>query len=126
MRWIRASKAITLTIGAMDDIRIGTAFRAVRIRKGWRQSDVAKRAAVSRDMVSRIERGGAGQVPLSVVRGVAEVLGIRMDVVLRWQGSELDRVINAGHASMHEGAAELFRALPEWVTAPEVSFSIYG
>jgi hypothetical protein len=81
---------------------------------------------VSRESISRIERGGAGQVPLTSLRRVAEALGVRMDVVLGWQGGEIDRVINSGHALMHEAAADLMAAHPGWITAPEVSFSIYG
>ncbi|MDQ3407393.1 MAG: helix-turn-helix domain-containing protein [Chloroflexota bacterium] len=33
---------------AMDDARVGAALRAIRIRRGWRQADVATRAGVSR------------------------------------------------------------------------------
>jgi transcriptional regulator with XRE-family HTH domain len=45
----------------MDDIRVGAAFRAVRIRRGWRQQDVADRAGVSRALISLIERGKSGR-----------------------------------------------------------------
>ena len=41
----------------MDDQQAGTAFRAIRIRKRWRQDDLATKAHVSiRCALGRIER----------------------------------------------------------------------
>ncbi len=34
--------------------------------------------------------------------------------------------MNAGHSAMHERMASRFERMPDWVAAPEVSFSIYG
>ena len=44
----------------------------------------------------------------------------------RWRAGDLDRLLNAGHSSLHESVARAFRDLPAWISAPEVSFSIYG
>jgi transcriptional regulator with XRE-family HTH domain len=41
----------------MTDDRVGASIRAVRIRRRWRQADVAERAGVSRAFVSLVERG---------------------------------------------------------------------
>ena len=45
---------------------------------------------------------------------------------LRWHGGDLDRLVNARHAAMHESLARRFSRLTEWTLAPEVSFSVYG
>ena len=110
----------------MDDQRIGYVLRALRHRKGWRQRDVADRSGVSSTMVARIERGAVAAIPLGKVRRVAEALGARFDTVVRWQGADLGRLLDARHAAMHETMAKLLGGLDGWVFEPEVSFSIYG
>jgi transcriptional regulator with XRE-family HTH domain len=74
----------------MDSMqRCGSTFRAVRIKRGWRQVDLARRAGVHRSVISSIERGH--------------------------------------HAGLHEAVARWFDTeLPEWILAPEVSYSING
>lgn len=110
----------------MSDQRVGSAFRAVRVRRGWRQSDVAARAGVSASLVSLIERGHMDRISLHVLRRVGAVLDIRVDLFARWRGGELDRLINAGHSALHESVARSFASLPDWELTPEVSFAIYG
>jgi transcriptional regulator with XRE-family HTH domain len=110
----------------MDDMRVAATLRAVRLRRGWRQADVARRAAVSRSLVSLLERGHLGQTPLATLRAVAGVLDIRMDVVARWRGGQVDRLLNQGHSAMHESVARYLAASDGWRFAPEVSFSIFG
>lgn len=110
----------------MDDPRVGAALRAVRIRRGWRQADVAGHAGVSVTAVSRAERGQIDRMPLATLRRVAAALDIRVDLVPRWRGADLDRLLNAGHAEMHEWLAGYFDRLPGWVRAPEVSFAVFG
>jgi transcriptional regulator with XRE-family HTH domain len=107
-------------------MRIGSTLRVIRVRKHLRQSDVARRAGTSRETVGRLERGGFGRVPHDTVRAVATALGIRVDVRLRWGGGDLDRVMNAVHAELHEALARHLGAHAGWVWWPEVSFSIYG
>jgi hypothetical protein len=64
---------------------------------------------------------------LDDVRRVAAVLDIRIDLYARWRAGDLDRLLNAKHSELHELVARWFAdELPEWVLAPEVSFSIYG
>jgi transcriptional regulator with XRE-family HTH domain len=110
----------------VSDVRLGITVRAVRRRLGLRQVDVARRALVSAGIVSRIERGHAGSVSLGMTRRIAEALEIRLDVVAVWRGGELERLVNARHASMHDAGLALFETLTGWEAAPEVSFSIYG
>ena len=109
----------------MTDQQLGALFRVVRIRRRWRQSDVAARVPVSQATVSRIERGHIGSLPLDVLRQVAASLDIRVDLVARWRGGDLDRLVNARHSALSESVVRALRR-PGWIVAPEVSFSIYG
>lgn len=109
----------------MDDSRVGAAFRAVRIRRKLRQKDVADRAGVSASVISDIERGHVGGLALDTLRRLAGALDIRIDVVARWRGGELDRLLNHRHATL-AGAVVEFLAEQGWDVAPEVSFAISG
>jgi len=109
----------------MDVVRLGPVIRAVRIRKGWRQLDVARAAGVSQPLISRIERGHVRHMSLAVLLQVAAALEVRVDVVPRWRGGDLDRMLNAGHAALHQWVARLFGGTP-WLLAPETTFAIYG
>lgn len=98
----------------------------MRMRRGLRQADIAAAAGVSRGFVSLVERGHLDRVSLQTLRQVAAVLEIRIDVVARWRGGELDRLVNARHSALHEAVSRYFEALSGWTTVPEVSFAIYG
>ena len=110
----------------VDDIDIGRRFRAVRIHKGWRQLDLATAAGTSRAGVSRLEHGRIDELTIGVIHRIARALDMRVEFIARWRGGDLDRMINARHAALHEAAALLFGRFPDWTTAPEVSFNIYG
>lgn len=107
----------------VDAVRLGSALRAVRVRRRLRQADVARTARVSRAMVSRIERGQIGSLALDRLERVAAALEVRLDLIPRWRGGELDRLLNAGHSAMHERLARDFAARAGWAAVPEVSFS---
>ena len=108
----------------MHDPRLGASFRAVRIKRGWRQSDVADRAGCSRWVVSQIERGNVGETSVNTLIAVAGALEMRISLVARWRGGDLDRLVNARHAALGELVARYLASLPGWVFVPEVSFAI--
>lgn len=110
----------------MDDQRLGTVIRQVRIRRGLRQSDVARLARVSQSTASRIERGHFGSVSIDALRRLAAALDIRIDLTPRWRAGDLDRLLNARHSMLHEQVARRLEALAGWTFRPEVSFAIYG
>ncbi|HEY8134607.1 MAG TPA: helix-turn-helix domain-containing protein [Candidatus Limnocylindrales bacterium] len=110
----------------MDVFRIGSAVRAIRIKRHWRQADLAAKANVPRSAVSKIERGRGRELRLDVVLRIVEALGGRLVLQVQWQGGDLDRLLNARHSAFHESVAPAFVELPGWVLAPEVSFSIRG
>jgi transcriptional regulator with XRE-family HTH domain len=110
----------------VTDPQLGRSVRAVRIRRRWRQADLAAAAGVSQQTVSRIEAGRLEGVTLGVLRRVLAALGMRLAIAARWEGAELDRLLGARHSAMHEEMARLFETLPDWIEAPEASFAIYG
>ena len=77
----------------MDALRLGSAVRAVRLRKGWRQADVAAAARVSIATVSRVERGSLEPISVGMLLRVAAAMQIRIDWTPRWRGGELDRML---------------------------------
>ena len=60
------------------------------------------------------------------VVAILEALGGRIDFVPRWQGGELDRLLNARHSALHDSVARFLLRRGGWELAPEVSFSIRG
>jgi len=110
----------------MDDIGVGRVIRALRIRAGWRQRDLAAAARVSQPVASRIERGRLEHVSLPALRRVCDALDVRLDLTPRWRGGELDRLLGARHSAMHEVMARRFAALAGWEAVPEVTFSLWG
>ena len=111
----------------MDDLRFGRAIRMARVRRGWRQQDLADRAAVSRAIVSRIERGLAEGMPVATIRQTCAPLDVRVELLPRGRGAELDRMVNERHSRLHETVArEIGDRYPAWAMAHEVSFNVWG
>ena len=109
----------------MDDLAIGRVLRQLRIRLGWRASDVAAKAGVATATYSRMERGGIAQSRLGTLRKVSEVLEVRLVLEARWRGAGLDRFLGEGHAAMAEAISQMLVAAG-WDVRPEVSFSHFG
>src|SRR3954470_1469598 len=108
----------------MSDFRVGAAFRAVRLRRGWRHSDHADAAGVAEGLISALENGRLGQTTVTTMRKVGNALDIEIDVRARWRGGELDRLINVRHNLLAQAVAQHLTRLG-WVVQPEVSFSYY-
>ena len=109
----------------MDSLRVARSIRAIRIRSGWRQSDVAAAARVSRSLVSKLERGLIRHSDLDRVERVCQFLGADLDVRIRWRGEALDRLLDEAHAALVErGVKELKTA--GWEAALEVTFNEFG
>ena len=109
----------------MDGTWVGRRIRALRHYRGWRQADLAARSGESRDVVSRIERGRIGDMPVRRVAAIARALDADLVVSLRWRGGELDRLLDEGHAAVLGRVAELLQACG-WITESEVTYSVYG
>ncbi|HVM24289.1 MAG TPA: helix-turn-helix transcriptional regulator [Candidatus Limnocylindrales bacterium] len=101
------------------------AVRILRRRRGWRQADLAVRSGLSREAISRVERGVLRGITVGSIERVVDALGGRLDVVMRWEGADLDRLMDALHAGLVEDVA---RSLAErgWSVRTEVSFNHFG
>lgn len=109
----------------MDTGRIGRSIRAIRIRLGWRQSDLADAADVSRSYVSKLERGLLGNADLDRLERVCRALGADQDVRVRWRGEGLDRLLDEAHALLVDRVVDELTAAG-WQLALEVTFNDYG
>ena len=107
----------------MDSVRIGRVVRALRIRRGWRQVDLAVRGGVSQSLVARVERGGADRLTGATLERVAAALGARLVVRIDWNGEAADRLLDADHAALVELVVQVLRR-HGWEAVPEVSFAI--
>jgi transcriptional regulator with XRE-family HTH domain len=67
----------------LDAVRLGTSFRALRLRANLRQSDLAAQARVPREVISEVERGRISRVGLDDLRQLAAALGTDLDVRVR-------------------------------------------
>jgi transcriptional regulator with XRE-family HTH domain len=110
----------------MDDLRFGLLVRAVRLKRGLRQIDVARGVGLSPGTISLVERGHWQKLSIETVRQVAAVLDIRVDLVGRWRGGDADRLLSRGHSLLADRFAAVTLKHPGWAIEPEVSFSIYG
>lgn len=109
----------------MDRWRFGRVIRVLRQRRGWRQVDLAGRAGVSRSVVGRIERGEIGRIAWADILAVAEAVGARLELDLRWQGENVERLLDERHAATVDAIVTLLRRCG-WETDVEVSFSMFG
>lgn len=109
----------------MDLVRFGRGIRALRIRRRWRQVDLAAAARISRSMVARIEVGSAGSIPAGKLEAAAQALGARTDLRLSWNGEALDRLLDSAHAALVESVVGRLRRAG-WEVATEVTFWIRG
>lgn len=111
----------------MEDLRFGATIKAARVKRGWRQSDLAARARVSQATVWRVERGHVPEMTVAAIRKVAAALDVRVELLPRGRGADLDRLLSARHSALHESVARaLAHDFPEWLMASEVSFAIWG
>jgi transcriptional regulator with XRE-family HTH domain len=104
---------------------IGERFRVLRRRLKLRQVDLAATSGVSRRTIQNVERGAWQTVPVSALERLASALGGRLQVNLSWNGEQLDRLVDAGHAELQNAFAVMLRAAG-WTVAVEVSFNHYG
>ena len=109
----------------MDDVQVGSVIRAVRIRRGLRQSDVAALAGVSNSTVSLVERGLLEVLTVRSLRRVAAAVGVWLPFAPRWRGAELAKLLDEKHALMVRDVVARASALG-WQVLPEHTFSWRG
>jgi transcriptional regulator with XRE-family HTH domain len=109
----------------VDDHRIGRSLRALRLRAGLRQVDVAQRAGVSQSLVSTIEGGRPATVTLETLRRVFAAVGAGFAGQVLWRGPALERLLDARHAALVDASAIRLRGWG-WDVMAEVTYSSYG
>lgn len=80
---------------------------------------------VSRELVSRVERGALRGMTVGSIERVAAALDASVSLTLRWNGEQLDRLIDARHARIQAATASLMEA-HGWQVRAEVSFNEFG
>ncbi len=110
---------------AMDDVAIGRLLRAIRIRLGRRQIDVAAAADMSQQLVSLVEAGRLDRLSIRALRRVAAALEAEVVISVRWRGAEADRLRDEDHAKVVGEVVRLLEA-DGWLTATEVTYSHFG
>jgi transcriptional regulator with XRE-family HTH domain len=108
-----------------DPLRVGRSLRAIRIRLGLRQADVAERAGVSRSFVSKLECGQSHSTDVDLIEAVCRAVGADLDVRVRWRGEGLDRLLDEAHATVVDRVVALLRS-DGWTPSLEVTFNDYG
>jgi len=108
----------------MDAIRLGLALRALRIRRGWRQSDLGDRVGLSHSTISNVERGRLGTLSLDSLARIVAALEARLDVTVRWSGEQLDRLLDEGHARLVDAVVSVLVRWG-WEVGVEVTFAMY-
>lgn len=76
-------------------------------------------------MISRCELGELGGMTLGSIESMVTALGASVSLTLRWQGEQLDRLMDASHATLQAQAAEMLTTLG-WIVRVEASFNHYG
>src|SRR2546423_1385206 len=109
----------------MDRWRFGRAIRTLRQRRDWTQAGLAARCGLSRSVVGRIERGEVSRIAWADLVAIANPVGARLELDLRWQGPRLDWLLDERHAVTVDSTVSMLRRAG-WETDVEVSFSIFG
>lgn len=109
----------------MNERRVGRALRVIRQAQRLRQSDVAKAAGVSQATVSAIEACQLQPATVRTLAAVFDAVGADLDIVVRYRGAELDRLLDAGHAAIVTTLAADLRELG-WLVDVEVTFNNFG
>jgi len=109
----------------MDRVSIGNTFRAIRIDMHLRQIDLAERAGVSQQAVSKLECGRFGALSIDGYCRIAEALDADVRLGPHWRGAKLDRLLDRRHALLQNEVAGLL-SLCGWQVATEMSFNHFG
>ena len=104
---------------------IERAVRFLRLRRGWSQGTLAERSGGSRELISRAERGALAGMTLGSIDRITAALGASVHIQVRWQGEQLDRLIDAAHAGIQNEVAESLTTMG-WVVRVETSFNHFG
>ena len=109
----------------MDDVRIGRSLRALRVRRGLTQRELAARVGLTQSTVSLVERGHLDALSVRTLRRIFGVLDAGSDGQVPWRAGALDRLLDERHAALVEVVVSDLRTAG-WEVLVEVSFNHYG
>ena len=107
------------------DRRNGQIIRALRLRAGLRQHDLAVAANVSQSLVSLVERGHLESISIRTFRRLADALDAGVAIRVYTRGGDVDRLLDERHAAVAERVAERLIGWG-WDVRSEVSYSEWG
>lgn len=107
----------------MIAIGMGRQLRMLRIRRDWRQTEVADKSGLSTSVIGRHESGIIGSS--SALERHAGTFGMRVEVRIVGRAGELARLGDDEHAAIVEALAAWFRA-EGFLVEVESSFSEWG
>lgn len=110
---------------AVDPLRFGRQYRALRVHQGRRQQDVSDDSGLSRSLIAAIDRGQIEGVTVGALVRAARALDADVDLRLWWRGGALDRLLDEAHAGVVDAIVARLRR-HGWLVEVEVSFSIWG
>lgn len=113
------------TPSVSDDYQIGRMVQEVRRAHKLRQVDVAARAGVGCESVSRLERGQVDGMTVGTLRAISKAMGMPSIAQLGWRSPEIDRLRDKRHAQLVEAAGRLL-VEADWQVQVEYTFSHYG
>jgi transcriptional regulator with XRE-family HTH domain len=100
-------------------------MRELRVKRGWRQEDLARHADLSRGAVARVEQGRGDRLTIQTVERLITALGARFVWRIDWNGEVLDRLLDQSHAWVVELVVRMLTA-DGWLCVSEASFNVYG
>ena len=110
---------------SVQDQFIGRVLRALRHRKGWRQSDLARAASVSRSLIAALEAGRLEGHALGALRRAVDAAGGTLRLSVFVPGGDVERLVDGDHARLQSHWTALLQRYG-WIVDPEVTFSVYG
>jgi transcriptional regulator with XRE-family HTH domain len=109
----------------VDDVAVGRGFRALRLRRGWSQRELGRRAGVDDSVICDLEAGRLELVRLPTVRRIGRVFGISIQLAPRWPVADVARLLDEDHAGLVERLVRALGALG-WEVRVEYTFNDYG
>lgn len=109
----------------MTEIQIGRSLRALRRRQRLTQRILGRRAGVSQQAISLIERGHGSKLSTDTLRRVFATVDARWEPTVTWRGGALDRLLDDAHARLVAAIVAVLRAAG-WDVSVEATYSEYG
>jgi transcriptional regulator with XRE-family HTH domain len=92
-------------------LALGQAIRALRIREGLSQKELARRALITPSFLSQVE-GNHRTASLTVLHRIAEAMGVASEVLI-WEAVELPKGMKESDRRMCEIAKIIVRRVYE-------------